>query len=323
MSNITHTSSTLPVCHMFIDASNVGVFEANIPGLSAIAHRGFGAVHTAAVVGTTASPSDRATLWSRLGYSANFNVRAPGQPESAYMPPLPPAVLFCDILFKYNVDTTIVCWIYRAMHNYGHQKSTIVFVTGDGNDNHGDPNFREVVQSALQGGWHVKLVCFNPNPVYCTMQRRFPISMQIVRIATPMIAAANANHTDAIVGPPRAHESAALPPRTRSAANPAVPRTPAMTAAAPQPPMPTAQPATPARVQPAAPAAPSASGVVLVGVQRAQEARPNTVVRHRAAAATETWQTAQLLRMIDQALAGGCVSFSACVSAESTSFSAQ
>lgn len=297
MSKITLTSSTLPVCHIFIDASNVGVSEANVPGLSAIAHRGFGAVHTAAAIGTTASPSDRETLWRQLGYSASFTVRAPGQPESAY-----------------NVDATIVAWIYRAMHNYRHQKSTIVLVTGDGNDNNGDPNFREVVQPALEDAWNVKLVCFNPNPVYCAMQRRFPTSMQILRITTPMIAAANANHTDAVVGPPKVQESAALPTRTRSAAHPAVHPAPAKTAAAPLPPLP--------RVPAATSAAPSAGGGVSLAVQKTPESRPKSVVRLKAAAAPEARQSELLIRMIESALAGGCSSFSACVGAKSASFRA-
>ena len=186
MKTITPTpNTTLPVCHIFVDSSNVTCREANVPGLSAIAHRGFGSVHTAAVVGTTAAPSDREKLWANLGYDATFTVRAPGQPES-----------------HYNVDATIVSWIYRAMRQYDNQRSTIVLVTGDGNANDGSPNFAEVVRHALQDGWNVKLVCLNAAAVYYALQHEFPRSLVIERITQAMITAATANPVGARVGPP-------------------------------------------------------------------------------------------------------------------------
>ena len=197
MKTITVTptpNTTLPVCHIFVDSSNVTCREANVPGLSAIARRGFGSVNTAAVVGTTAAPSDREKLWANLGYDATFTVRAPGQPES-----------------HYNVDATIVSWIYRAMRQYDNQRSTIVLVTGDGNANDGSPNFAEVVRHALQDDWNVKLVCLNAAAVYYALQREFPKSLVIERITQAMITAATANPVGASVGPPKAQANGVPP----------------------------------------------------------------------------------------------------------------
>jgi hypothetical protein len=257
-------NTTLPVCHIFVDSSNVNCSEANVPGLSAIAHRGFGAVHTATVVGTTAAPSDREKLWADLGYDATFTVRAPGQPESFY-----------------NVDATIVSWIYRAMCQYKHQKSTIVLVTGDGNDNGGSPNFAQVVRHALEADWKVKLVCLNANAVYHALRREFPRSLVIERITQAMITAATANPVGAAVGPCKAQASV-VPPVARPVA-----------------------------------VVVDGGGAARHAVSRAPVARPIFVAGPRAAVPTEA---DVLVRMIDQALRSGCTSFSASVGSGHASF---
>ena len=297
MNSITQApNTTLPVCHIFVDSSNVNVREANVRGLSAIAHRGFGAVHTATVVGTTAAPSDRAKLWADLGYDATFTVRAPGQPESCY-----------------NVDPTLVSWVYRAMCQYKHQRSTIVLVTGDGNDNDGKPSFAEVVRHALEADWNVKLVCLNANAVYYALRREFPRSLVIERITQAMITAATANPVGAAVGPRKALASV-VPPAGKKP-SPSRPTTSRRSDSASSG---TAELAV-ERVPVARPAAFAVhgGGAARLAVMRAPVARPVVVAGPRAAALTEA---DVLVRMIDQALSSGCSSFCASVSSGHATF---
>lgn len=281
MSTITLTSSSLPVCHIFVDASNVNVSEANIPGLSAIAHRGFGTVRTAAVVGTTPQPSDRELLWSDLGYNATFTVRAPGQPESAY-----------------NVDATIVAWVYQTMADFRSEKSTIVLVTGDGNDNGGSPNFAKVVRTALNDGWNVKLVCLSPSPVYVTLQRTFQKSMQILRITTAEISAATANPVGASVGPSKlASKQKAGPLRSKPSAETA---------------------ATVCR--PSVATNGTVGGNAALPMQRSPAAGPMVVAPRAAKIANKDALGHLLMNMIEQGLSSGCTRFSASVGPRGASF---
>ena len=297
MKTITPTpNTTLPDCHIFVDSSNVNCREANVPGLSAIAHRGFGAVHTAAVVGTTAAPSDREKLWANLGYDATFTVRAPGQPES-----------------HYNVDATIVSWIYRAMRQYDNQRSTIVLVTGDGNANDGSPNFAEVVRHALQDDWNVKLVCLNAAAVYYALQREFPKSLVIERITQAMITAATANPVGAAVGPRKVLASV-VPPAGKKP-SPSRPTTSGRRDSASSGIAQLAVDREPV-ARPAAFAV-HGGGAAGLAVMRAPVARPVVVAGPRAAALTEA---DVLVRMIDQALRSGCSNFCASVSSGHATF---
>jgi hypothetical protein len=300
-----NSTSSSPVCHIFVDSSNVGVSETNIPGLSAIAHRGFGTVHTAVVVGTTPSPSDRAALWENLGYTARFTVRAHGQPESAY-----------------NVDATLVSWIQRAMRVYRGQESNLVVVTGDGNDNEGDPSFCEVVRHALEDRWKVRLVCYRPNPLYRTMQREFPSSLQIVPITPEMIAEATANPAGAIVGHvrhstgscnhlPVVHVCHTPPAHRIQAAHPVqAPSSAAMLHPVPYPQA--AAPATNAAVRKQVAAAAAAAPRL-----KPQAAAP---ARKPEAAAVAQDPGEMLLRMVDKALAAGSTRFEAAVGRGCASF---
>jgi hypothetical protein len=308
-------AATLPVCHIFVDASNVNVTDANIPGLSAIAHRGFGAVHTAVVIGTTPGPSNKEALWKNLGYNAEFTVRPPGTPESVF-----------------NVDATLVAWIYRTKDNYRFQKSTIVLVTGDGNNNDGKPNFREVVQTLLEQDWNVKLVCLRPNPVYCTMQRQFPKSMEILRVNVPMIAAENCS-SDAVVGRPQVKEAPVAPARpTGTARQLPQPVHGFKPAPLPLPPLPL--PPLPSVVAVSSAAQPVGGHAKLEPqklprsqskVVARQTAAPPTeasqvVARQTAAPPTEASRADLLLKIVEQAIASGCTSFTASVGPSSASF---
>jgi hypothetical protein len=273
----------------------VNVTDANIPGLSAIAHRGFGAVHTAVVIGTTPGPSNKEALWKNLGYNAEFTVRAPGTPESVY-----------------NVDATLVAWIYRTKDSYRFQKSTIVLVTGDGNNNDGKPNFREVVQTLLEQDWNVKLVCLRPNPVYCTMQRQFPKSMEILRVNVPMIAAENCS-SDAVVGRPQVKEAPVAPARpTGTARQPLQPVHSFKPAPLPSPPLPS--------VEAVSSAAQPVGGLAKLEPQKLPRSQSKVVARQTAAPPTEASRADLLLKIVEQAIASGCTSFTASVGPSSASF---
>ncbi len=291
-------NTTLPVCHIFVDSSNVNCREANVPGLSAIAHRGFGAVHTATVVGTTAAPSDREKLWADLGYDATFTVRAPGQPESYY-----------------NVDATLVSWVYRAMSQYKHQKSTIVLVTGDGNDNDGSPNFAEVVRHALQDDWNVKLVCLNANAVYYALQHEFPKSLVIERITQAMITAATANPVGARVGPPKAPASG-VPPAGKKP-SPTRPATSGCSASSGIAELAVvAVEKKPKAPKVAPPVAVAGGGHAEIAVEK----KPKAPKAPKVAPPVGASQSDVLTRMLDLALSSGCMNFSASVGPGHASF---
>jgi hypothetical protein len=175
MSNTSFQSlhqQNLVVDALIVDASNVNVQERFIASLDAIARANLPAPAECVVMGTTPGPSSRQATWQKLGYSARFTERDPGQGE----------------IF---VDVTLVAHMQRAILNVPPDQSPsqhlIVLVTGDGNDNDGMPSFKHAVHVALRNGFNVRLVCWHPNSVYRKFAAEFPNQLQIVQIDKDML----------------------------------------------------------------------------------------------------------------------------------------
>jgi hypothetical protein len=173
----------------------VNVQEHFIPALDSIARDKLSAPLEKCVIGSTPGPSNRKAIWQRLGYSAHFVERLPGQGESF-------------------VDDSLVAHMQRAILNVlvepnpRPSEHLIVLVTGDGGENDGRPSFKQVVLFALRHGFNVKLICYVPNPVYRQFALEFPTQLQIVEIDRAMLEQVSAATPQQPVQQPEGNELA-------------------------------------------------------------------------------------------------------------------
>jgi hypothetical protein len=101
--------------HIFVDQSNIGVSEPDIPAVDWIISQGVRSCHERVVVGSQTEAVGRGTFeqaWKALGYSAHFQQKRRNQPESF-------------------VDETLVAHVQRALLRHSPEGRIIVLVTGE------------------------------------------------------------------------------------------------------------------------------------------------------------------------------------------------
>ncbi len=100
--------------HIFVDDSNMGVNETEIPALDFIACHGLASYHERVVVGSQTEAighGRKERAWQALGYSAHFQQKLSGQPESF-------------------VDEMLVAHVQRVLLLHSPEGRTIVLLTG-------------------------------------------------------------------------------------------------------------------------------------------------------------------------------------------------
>lgn len=101
--------------HIFVDQSNIGAAEADIPAIDRIISNGLSSCHERVVVGSQTEAVGRGRYelaWKALGYSAHFQQKRANQPESF-------------------VDETLVAHIQRALLQHSPEGRIIVLATGE------------------------------------------------------------------------------------------------------------------------------------------------------------------------------------------------
>jgi hypothetical protein len=101
--------------HIFVDQSNIGVSEPDIPAIDWIVSQSVRSCHERVVVGSQTEAVGHGRCeqaWKALGYSAHFQQKLSHQPESF-------------------VDETLVAHVQRALLRHSPEGRIIVLVTGE------------------------------------------------------------------------------------------------------------------------------------------------------------------------------------------------
>jgi hypothetical protein len=150
------------VAHCFIDASNAGTTPQNI---LKILEEAMLPSHVAdvIVVGSAKCPIACQHIvknFLEMGCKAYFLPRGLGK--------------------ETTVDSVLITFIQQLLLTYDPIDQLLVLGTADGNDNDGLPSFFATVLCAIRRGWHVRLVCRNPNRKYEELAKQHPNQLEIV-----------------------------------------------------------------------------------------------------------------------------------------------
>jgi hypothetical protein len=174
-------ASRRPICHIFVDASNISYSAKQIRDMYAAGVRvdvsklavlldDDQCVVQRVVAGSSLTPVSVWQKWRLCDYTVHVMEATGDHREQDVDTALQTAI--------YDTINNPMCAAYRKAIPTPH---TLVLATGDGKNDSGDKSFPALVRAALRAGWHVDLWCWESgmNPVYATIASTFPGKMRI------------------------------------------------------------------------------------------------------------------------------------------------